>query len=86
MATFIKAGEIMGPLDRVTTKQAALELNTTVLNIQESLIQKELPIGYAIKRRKSSRYNYVIYRGLLDAYKAQIENGILLNVSGEEEK
>lgn len=67
----------MSALDKVTTKQAALELNTTVLNIQESLIHKELPIGYAMKRRKSSRYYYVIYRGLLDAYKSQILNGVL---------
>lgn len=62
----------MAALDRVTTAQAAKELNTTVLDIQESLIQGLIPIGFAQMRRKSSRYHYVIYRGLLDAYKKQI--------------
>lgn len=67
-----KECESMAALDRVTTAQAAKELNTTVLDIQESLIQGLIPIGFAQMRRKSSRYHYVIYRGLLDAYKKQI--------------
>lgn len=71
----------MSALDKVTTAQAAKELKTTVLNIQESLIQGQLPIGYAQKRRGSNRYNYVIYRGLLDSYKEKIETGSLLNSS-----
>lgn len=71
----------MSALDKVTTAQAAKELKTTILNIQESLIQGQLPIGYAQKRRGSTRYNYVIYRGLLDSYKEKIETGSLLNLS-----
>lgn len=76
----------MAALDRVSTSQAAKELNTTILNIQESLIQNQLPIGYAQKRRGKSRYNYVIYRGLLDSYKRQIEEGILFNHSFDKQK
>ncbi|WP_367567280.1 hypothetical protein [Lacrimispora sp.] len=75
----------MSALDKVTTAQAAKELNTTVLNVQESLIQGQMPIGYAQKRRKSSRYNYIIYRGLLDAYKEKIELGQLFDLNQGEE-
>ncbi len=75
----------MSALDKVTTAQAAKELNTTVLNIQESLIQGQLPIGYAQKRRGSSRYNYVIYRGLLDSFKEKIESGNLFDLKQESE-
>lgn len=67
----------MAALDRVTTAQAAKELNTTTLDIQENLIQGLMPIGFAQKRRGSSKYHYVIYRGLLDAYKNQIQEGII---------
>lgn len=62
-------------LQKVSTHVAAKELGTTVLDIQEALIHKELPIGYAIKRRGSSRYTYTIYRGLLDGYKKKIMEG-----------
>lgn len=68
-------------LNKVTTAQAAKELNTTILDVQEGLIQKELPIGYAHKRRGRSRYHYVIYRGLLDSYKKKIEEGSLFDLS-----
>lgn len=72
----------MAALDRVTTAQAAKELKTTILDIQESLIRGELPIGYAQKRRGKSRYNYVIIRGLLDEYKALIESGTYIQKAG----
>lgn len=75
----------MSALDKVTTAQAAKELNTTVLNIQESLIQGQLPIGYAQKRRGRTKYNYVIYRGLLDSYKEKIESGKLFDLKKESE-
>jgi hypothetical protein len=75
----------MSALDKVTTAQAAKELKTTILNIQESLIQGQLPIGYAQKRRGSARYNYVIYRGLLDSYKKKIESGELFDFNKEAE-
>lgn len=75
----------MSALDKVSTAQAAKELKTTILNIQESLIQGQLPIGYAQKRRGSSRYNYVIYRGLLDSFKEKIESGNLFDLKQESE-
>ena len=75
----------MSALDKVSTAQAARELKTTILNVQESLIQGQLPIGYAQKRRNSSRYNYVIFRGLLDSYKEKIESGDLFDLNRGEE-
>ena len=75
----------MSALDKVSTAQAAKQLKTTILNIQESLIQGQLPIGYAQKRRGSSRYNYVIYRGLLDSFKEKIESGNLFDLKQESE-
>ena len=74
----------MAALDHVPTIQAAKELQTTVLDIQESLIRGELPIGYAQKRRGRSRYNYVILRGLLDEYKGLIESGMYIQRTGLE--
>lgn len=75
----------MSALDKVSTAQAARELKTTILNVQESLIQGQMPIGYAQKRRNSSRYNFVIYRGLLDSYKKKIESGELFDLPRGEE-
>ena len=58
--------------NRVTTKQAAKELQMDVLTLQLLMQRKELPIGQAIKKDGKSRYGYYIYRGLLDAEKKRI--------------
>ena len=62
-------------IQRVSVQDAARELGTTALDVREALIHEELPIGYAIKRRGSTRYTYTIYRGLLDGYKKKIMEG-----------
>ena len=54
-------------MQRVTTKQAARELHMDVESVQYLMRTERLPIGYALKKEKSSRYSYYIYRGLLDA-------------------
>ena len=56
-------------LERVTTKQAAKELNIGVDTLQYLMIHEQLPIGYAIKKPNKMRYNYVIYREMLNSYK-----------------
>lgn len=59
-------------MERVTTKQAAKELNMDIETLQYLMRQDRLPIGYAVKKEKSSRNAYYIYRGLLDTYKKQV--------------
>lgn len=62
-------------MERVTTKQAALELNMDVENLQYLMRKERLPIGYALKKEGKARTTYYIYRGLLDTYKKQICGG-----------
>lgn len=62
-------------LERVSTKDAAKELNICIDSLQYLLQHEQIPIGYAYKREKTSRYTYVIYRGLLDQYKKSILEG-----------
>lgn len=62
-------------IQKVSVADAAKELGTTALDVREALIHKEIPIGYAIKRRGSTRYTFTIYRGLLDSYKKKIREG-----------
>ena len=57
---------------RVTTKQAAEELNMDLETLQYLMRKERLPIGYAIKREGKKRSVYIIYRGLLDQFKNQI--------------
>lgn len=59
-------------LERVPAKQAAKELNIDIETLHYQMQKERLPIGYAIKRDKAKRHSYVIYRGLLDAYKQTI--------------
>lgn len=65
-------------MERMTTAQAAKELNINVIGLQVLLQQEKLPIGYAIKKPGSSRYTYYIFRELVEGYKRQVENGKLL--------
>lgn len=62
-------------MERVTTKQAAAELNIDVENLQYLMRKERLPIGYALKKEGKARTTYYIYRGLLDTYKKQICGG-----------
>ncbi len=59
-------------MERVTTKQAAEELNMDLETLQYLMRKERLPIGYAIKREGKKRSVYIIYRGLLDQFKHQI--------------
>jgi len=59
-------------VERVTTKQAAHELNMDVDTLQYLLQHRKLPIGYAVKKEGKKRTNYYIYRGLLNQYKRQL--------------
>lgn len=66
-------------MERVTTKEAARELNMDIETLQYLLRNNRLPIGYAVKRDKAKRHAYYIYRGLLDSYKRQITEGSIKN-------
>ena len=59
-------------LKRVTVRQASEELNIDVETVRYMMQKERLPIGYAIKRDGKERYNYVIYRGMLDKYKESV--------------
>ena len=58
--------------DRVSTKQAAKELQMDVLTLQQLMQRDMLPIGYALKKDGKCRHGYYIYRGLLDAEKERL--------------
>ncbi len=55
--------------ERITTKQAAKELQMSVLTVQCLMKEGRLPIGYAQKKEGRSRYSFYIYRHLLDEHK-----------------
>ena len=55
-------------MERVTTKEAAKELNMDVVTLQFLLRQEKLPIGYAVKKDGKRRYHYIIYRSMLDDF------------------
>ena len=59
-------------MERVTTKEAAKLLNMDVVTLQFLMRQERLPIGYAIKKDGKSRYHYIIYRSMLDAFIQEI--------------
>lgn len=58
--------------ERVTTKQAALELNMGVDTLQFMMQEGRLPIGYAYKKPGRKRWAYYIYRGLLDKFLVEL--------------
>lgn len=64
-------------MERMTTQEAAKELNINVIGLQVLLQQEKLPIGYAIKKPGSTRFTYYIYRELVEGYKKQVEEGKL---------
>lgn len=59
-------------MQRVTTKQAAAELNMDLETLQYLMRKERLPIGYAMKREGKKRTLYIIYRGMLDQFKKSI--------------
>lgn len=65
-------------MERMTTQQAAKELNINVVGLQTLLQQEKLPIGYAIKKPGSKRFTYYIFRELVEGYKKQVEQGRLI--------
>ncbi len=66
---------MLDPMERVTVKQAAGELNIDQLTLRYQMEKEKLPIGYAVKREGKKRAVYVIYRGLLDQYKRSVAGG-----------
>lgn len=57
---------------RVSTAQAANELQMDKLTLLVLMQMDKLPIGYAIKKEGKSRYSYYIYRNLLDNEKKRL--------------
>lgn len=55
-------------MERVTTKQAATELNMDLDTLHYLMRENRLPIGHAVKKEGKKRFSYYIYRGLLDSY------------------
>ena len=64
-------------MTRITTQEAAEQLNITKLTVQVLMQQERLPIGYAVKNPGSSKYHYIIYQELLDGYVNRVEAGAL---------
>ena len=60
-------------MEKVKVETAAKELNLTAPCLRELLIRGIIPIGYAYRKDGAKRRKFVIYRGLLDEYKAKIE-------------
>lgn len=61
-------------IERVTTKEAAEELLLSERDVRSMIKHGKLPIGVVDKKEGSEKHNVVIYRGLLDRYKAKIAN------------
>lgn len=62
-------------MERVTTKQAAAELNMDLETLQYLMRKEKLPIGYAMKREGKKRTVYIIYRGMLEQFKRTVAGG-----------
>lgn len=56
-------------MQRVSTREAAVELCMDVVSLQHLMRQQRLPIGFAVKKEGKSRWSYYIYRNLLERYK-----------------
>lgn len=72
-------------MKQITTKEAAQELNMTVLTVQVLMQQDKLPIGYAVKRDGCKKYHYIIFKELVDSFKQHVSEGKLLGM-GENAK
>lgn len=60
-------------VERVNVKQAAKELKMDMESLRHLMEKRELPIGYVTKKEGCKRRSFIIYRGLLDSYKKQIQ-------------
>lgn len=60
------------PVERVSVKEAAEELKLNQEMLRYMMQADKLPIGCAFKKPGSKRWVYVIYRGLLEQYKAKL--------------
>ena len=67
--------DMINAMERVTTKEAAAELNMDLETLQYLMRKERLPIGYAMKREGKKRTLYIIYRGMLDQFKQSIAGG-----------
>ena len=63
-------------LERVSARQAAKELNMDIETLHWQMQKGKLPIGFAKKKDKATRYSYYIYRGALDEYKRKLAGGM----------
>ena len=52
---YVRRENRMEAMERVTTKQAAAELNMDLETLQYLLRKEKLPIGYAVKREGKKR-------------------------------
>ena len=64
-------------MERMTTAEAAKELNINIPGLHLLMQQEKLPIGYAIKKEGSSKYTYIIFKELVEGYKKRVEEGRL---------
>lgn len=59
-------------MERVSVKDAAKELSIDQETLRYMMQEEKLPIGYAYCREGKKRWNYIIYRGMLDQYKKAV--------------
>ena len=59
-------------MERVSVKDAAKELSIDQETLRYMMQAEKLPIGYAYCKDGKRRWNYIIYRGMLDQYKRAI--------------
>lgn len=64
-------------MERVSTKNAARELNIGIDSLQYLMQKGALPIGYAYRRDDKVRFSYVIYRESLDEFKNNLAKGLV---------
>lgn len=62
-------------MEQVKVETAAQELGLTAPCLRELLIREKLPIGYGYQKDGSGRRKFIIYRSLLDQYKATLKGG-----------
>ena len=59
-------------MERMTSAEAAKELNMTIPMLTKLMQMEKLPIGYAFIREGKTKWNYVIYKGLVEQYKRKV--------------
>ena len=60
-------------MEQVKVEDAARELGLTAYCLRELLIRDKIPIGHAFQNGR--RRKFVIFRGLLEEYKAKVKGG-----------